>query len=69
MENGHSTFQTGKPGNFNSLREVFELYYDTVTLKLTEDGSQYPKSVMVINILQIICIGHVLEALDQQTLL
>ena len=62
MENGHSTFQTGKLGNFNSLREVFELYYDTVTLKLTEDGSQCPKSVMVINILQIICIGHVLEA-------
>ena len=21
-KNGHSTFQTGKPGNFNSLREV-----------------------------------------------
>ena len=22
IKNGHSTFHTGKPGNFNSLREV-----------------------------------------------
>ena len=30
---------TGKPGNFNSLK----LYYDTVTLKLTEDESRCQK--------------------------
>ena len=69
-KNGHSTFHTGEPGNCNSLREVIELYYDTVTLKLTEDKISAKKSVMVINILLIICIGHVLEVpgLYQQTL-
>ena len=40
-ENGHSTFQTGKPGSFNSLRE----------------GSA-KRRAMVINILQMICIGQ-----------
>ena len=38
-KNGHSTFHTGKPVNFNNIREWFELYYDTVTLKLIEDVS------------------------------
>ena len=49
----------------------FELYYDTVTLKLTEDERQCQKCAMVINTLQMICIGHALEApaLYQQTLL
>ena len=58
-KNWHSTFQTGKPGNSNNY-----LYYDTVTC-------QCQKSVMVISILQMICIGHVLEALGlyQQKLL
>ena len=53
-KNGHSTFHTCKPGNFNSLREV-----------------SAKRSVMVIKILQMICIGHVLEApgLYEQTLL
>ena len=40
-------------------------------MKLTEDESQWQKGVMIINILQVISIGHVLEAagLYQQTLL
>ena len=47
------------------------LYYDTVTLKLSEGESQCQKSVIVINNLQMKCIGHALEApeLYQQTLL
>ena len=24
-KNGHSTFRTGKPGNFNNLREAIEI--------------------------------------------
>ena len=42
-KNGHSTYHTGKTGNFNSLREVILIYYDNVTLKLTEDESQHHK--------------------------
>ena len=43
-KNGHSTFHTGKPGDFNSLREeIWLMYYDTVTLKLIENESQCPK--------------------------
>ena len=38
------------------------IYYDTGTLKLTGDEIQCQKSVMVINILQMIYIGHVLDA-------
>ena len=42
-----------------------------LTLKLTEHESQCQKSVMIINIIQMIYLGHVLEApgLYQQTLL
>ena len=39
-KNGHSKFHTGKPGNFNSLR----LVYDTVTLKLIKDEIQCQKN-------------------------
>ena len=42
-KNGHSTYHTGKPENFNSLKEVIWIYYDTVTLTLTEDESQHHK--------------------------
>ena len=49
-----STFYTGKPWHFNSLREV-----------------NAKRGVTAINILQMICIGHALEAPGpyQQTLL
>ena len=36
--------------------------FDIVTLKLIENESQCQKIVMVINVLQMICIGHVLKA-------
>ena len=57
-KNWHSTFHTGKPGNFISWREVIWviLCHDPITFKLTEDESQCQKSVMVINILQMKCI-------------
>ena len=62
-KNGYSTFHTGKPGNFNSLREVIWIilwhYYLEIEWRW---ASVLKKSVMVINILQMICIGHVLEA-------
>ena len=49
-KNGHSTFRTAKPGNFNSLREVIWLiHYDTVTLTLIEMRVSAKKSVVVIN--------------------
>ena len=41
-----------------------KLYYDTVTLKLSEDESQCQKRVMVINIFQLISTGHALKLLD-----
>ena len=36
----------------------FDLYYDTESIYY---GSQCQKSVVVISILQVICLGHVLE--------
>ena len=62
-KNVHSTFHTGKPGGFNSLRKVIlVILWHSVTLKLIEDENQCQKSVVVINILQVICMGHALEA-------
>ena len=68
-KNGHSTFHTGKPANFNSLREVFWIVLWHCYLEIDCRVSA-KKGVMVISILQMICIGHVLEApgLYQQTL-
>ena len=69
-KNGHSTFHTSKPGNFNSLKEVIRIILWHCYLEIDCRVSA-KKSVMVINILQMICIGHVLEnaGLYQQTLL
>ena len=62
-QNGHSTFHTGKHGNFNSLREViWIILWHYVALKLIDDESQCQKSVVIINILQMMCMRHVLEA-------
>ena len=48
-KNGHSTFHTGKPGNFNSLREVIWIMpWNWLKMRVSAK-----KSVMVINILQI----------------
>ena len=55
-KNGHSTFHTGKPRNFNSLREVVWIILWHCYLETAEDASQCRKSVMVINLLQMICI-------------
>ena len=70
-KNGHSTFYTGKPGNFNSLREVIWIILTLLPWNWLKMRVSVKKSVMVINILQMICIGHVVEApgLYQQTLL
>ena len=39
-KSGHSTFHTGKPGNFNILREIiWIILWHSVTLKLIEDES------------------------------
>ena len=70
-KSAHSTLHTGKPGNFNSLSEViWIILWHCYLLKLTVE-SVPKKSVMVINILQMMCIGHFLEApgLYQHTLL
>ena len=61
-KNGHSIFHTVKAGNFNSLRDIIWIILCTVTLKSTEDESKCQRSVMIINLFQIMCIGHVLEA-------
>ena len=54
-KNEHSTFRIGKPGNFNSLREVISIIlWPSVILKLNVGESQCQKSVVVINILQMI---------------
>ena len=37
-------FDTSKTGNFNSLRGNF--YYETVTLKLIEEDSQFQNKVL-----------------------
>ena len=48
MDIVHFTLVNSKLGNFNNLRVViiFELYYDTVTLKLTEDEFECQKKVL-----------------------
>ena len=48
MDIVHFTLVNSKLGNFNNLRVViiFELYYDTVTLKLTEDEFDCQKKVL-----------------------
>ena len=53
-KNIHSTFHTGKTGNFNS---EFLLPWNWLKMRVIAK-----KSIAVINIIQMICIGHVLEA-------
>ena len=70
--NRYSTFHTGKPGNFNSLREVIWNILWHCYLEIDWRWESVPKkNVMVISILQMTFIGHVFEApgLYQQILL
>ena len=63
MDIAHFTLVNSKPGNFDSLREVVWIIFWHCYLEIDwrwESVSE--KSVMVINILQMICIGHVPEA-------
>ena len=71
-KNGHCTFHTGKPGNFNSLREVIWIILWNCYLETDWRWESVPKkSIMFNNIVQMMCIGHALEApgLYQQKLL
>ena len=62
-KNRHCTFHTGKPGNFNSLREEIWIILWHCYLQIGWRWDSVPKkNVMAINILQMICLGHFLEA-------
>ena len=63
MDIAHFALVNSKLGNFNSLREAVWIIFWHCYLEIDWRWESVPeKSVMVISILQMICIGHVPEA-------